>query len=55
VKGLAGKQEETGKTVVRAQAVGSAVALLGGALAVFLAHAPLIKNFLDSLSGAGVA
>ncbi len=49
---LEGKQEEIGKTVVRAQAVGSAVVLLGGVLAAVLAQAPIVKNVLASLLGA---
>jgi hypothetical protein len=52
VKGLATKQEEMGKTVVRAQAVGSAVVLLGGVLGAVLAQAPLGKKVLGSLLGA---
>ncbi len=46
---LAGKQEETGKTVVWAQAVGSAVVLLGGALGALLSNVPQIKALWESL------
>ena len=49
---LAGKQEEMGKTVVRAQALGSSVVLLGCVLAAVLAQAPLVKKVLGSLLGA---
>ena len=49
VKGLEGKQEETGKMMMRGQAVGSAVVILASALAAVLAQAPLIKNLLESV------
>ena len=49
VKELAAKQEETGKAVVRAEALGAALALMGGAFGAFLSNAPQIKAFWSSV------
>lgn len=49
VKDIAAKEEETSKAVVRAEALGAALALMGGALGAFLSNAPQIKAFWSSV------